>query len=232
MINRKFVCILSVIFTVSTFSAWSTNAYANEVMISNGIRILNHELSIGLDYDFFIENSTYNSNAYSSFMHGLSLDMGYSVFPDSTALFGFSCNFGCGMPFGIISTLDYQKIYIDHSTSNMLGFTLKNSVGCAFRYMFDKWNRIDAFLGAVIDYYYLAYDTGLETVTRNDLQNVVFGLQARFGYTYSFNNFIAIYAGAIFDYGFYSVAQIKYSDLYTSYALFEICPVCKAVMKF
>lgn len=237
MFGKKYISVVLVIFSFlflePSLFAKSVNAQPlSDIMIPNDIRSFEYEVTMGLGYDFFMEKSIYNDESYFSLLHGLISDFGFAFFPSAKSHFGFAFNVMAGFPFGILSNVNIQQVSIDYSSAALIGFIMNDSVGCSFRYKFDKNSILNAFLGAAFDYYYVSYDVGIEQITRKNLQNMIFGLQSRISYEYSFNYLVSLRMGLIFDYDFYSLAQIKYPENYVSYNVFVLMPFCDAVIKF
>ena len=192
-----------------------------------------NELSVGGGYMFYTEFSTLDGTDYNSLLHGLSANFSWRLYEDKYSLFGFAYNLDFGIPFNLYVEYDNVKASMIFTNCKIGGFTTDNAFGLQFRYPFCYEHRLECFAGAKIGTTFMAYNVGFgDDASRKYTYNVNFGIQARLSYIYIFNDFIGISAGSIFEYDFFSLAQIVDSSACTRFHVFRASPIVTAVMKF
>ncbi len=206
----------------------------NGLMLHNNLRKIDDAFSVGTGVLFSYEISTYNQISYLSHTTDVVFDLSYNLFPTAKSEFGFAANLDAALPFILQTWRNDTKTSISLLNTTCMGYFLDGSLGCQYRHSIDKKNGIEFFLGASVSFYYMEY-TNHKTSTESEqksIMNMIFGIQTRGQYTYSFNDFVSIQAGLIFDYDFYSLAQIKYPEDYDNFANFFVTPLVSAKFNF
>lgn len=191
-----------------------------------------NEFIVGAGPMFVFENSDYDSSKYSSFISTADLDLSYRFYPVSDADFGLGINFDVAIPYLFRSWQNGIKTTLRLSNITLLGSYFDFSIGCQYRHIFEKTHGIEWFVGPSLSFYIVNYKVGFDETVQQTLFNMMFGLQGRISYVYYFNRNIAITSGLIFEYDFYSLAQIKYPENYAGYANFLFSPVISAKFSF
>lgn len=206
--------------------------------------------SIGTNYIFFNEYSTYKDVKSDSQLNGIGFDFSYSRFSaesdyttdfeinaDDGSFFyinkftlevGFWYSLNVNFPLSAKINKDGNILLVDNKKDGFYSVIVDNICGVSFLMNLTPDFFIDISLGPKVGFFYINYE---------NMTNLTLGVGMELGGRYYFNNTrnsrqrMGIGFGSKVSYDFYSVAQAYFPEDYSNYGIFSVTPFISFMLK-
>ena len=206
--------------------------------------------SIGTNYIFFNEYSTYKDVKTESQLNGIGFDFSYRHFAgenDSTTDFvinaddgsifymnkstlevGFWYGLNVNFPFSTKINKNDSELSLNYKEDGFWTVIVDNICGATFMFNFSPTFFIDISVGPKLGFFYINYES---------MTNLTLGVGMELGGRLYFNNTknpekqMGIGFGSKVSYDFYSVAQAYFPKDYSNYGIFSVTPFISFMLK-
>ena len=206
--------------------------------------------SIGTNYIFFNEYSTYKDIKTASHLNGVGIDFSYRRFfgesnyttdfdinADTGTFFytnkftlevGFWYSVNANIPFAAKINKDNNALTLNYREDRFWTLIVDNICGATFLMNLTPNFFFDVSIGPKIGFFLLNYES---------MTNLTLGVGMELGGRYYFNNLknpekqMGIGFGSKVSYDFYSVAQAYFPDDYSNYGIFSVTPFISFMLK-
>ena len=206
--------------------------------------------SIGTNYIFFNEYSTYKNVKTDSHLNGLGLDFSYRFFgedesyttdfdinaddgsfivtPRRNINIGFWYSLNVNFPLVANMNLGVNSLNLSYENANFWALLMDNICGVTFIMNLRPNFFIDASIGPKVGFFYINYES---------MTNLTLGLGMELGGRYYFNNVknpekqMGFGFGSKISYDFYSISQVYFPNDYSNYGIFSITPFISFMLK-
>lgn len=229
---KKFI-VTSLILFFGLLSVYSENVY-----------------SIGANYTFFTETTTYSNIDTISKMNGVGFDFSYRHFATSEDFesdyvinaddgsfiysnkpklnIGFWYGLNINVPLSANIETKENSLFLTKKENNFWSLIVDNIIGATFSINFTRNFFTDISLGPKIGFFYINYE---------NMTNLTFGIASELAGRIYFENSknpqkkVGIGFGSKVSYDLYSVAQIYFAEEYSKYNILTVTPFISFMLK-